>query len=344
MSEVSAADGEAGAARAGNEPGAARADRGSAGTRAAGAIRPAAVAALPAEPGVYRFRDQRDRVLYVGRAVNLRRRVASYWGDLGSRRHLAPMVARIARVQALVCDSEHEAAWLERNLLERGLPRWNRTPGGQEVPVYVRLDLRPRFPGLTVVHEACPSPDALYFGPYLGGLRVRLAASAVHRVMPVAYAADGLRGTLRDLAGVRGVDPGDRAALIDAITALFDREPDAVAALRAELLRRRDGAATELAFELAARLQAEIQAVDWVTSEQKVTCPDPGDADVHGWASRADGDEGGVLVSLGIRGGRLNSWRQRSWGSQAAGRLVAGTPPEWRRFAQRNAELAARLG
>ncbi|HLJ09033.1 MAG TPA: hypothetical protein VKX24_10870, partial [Acidimicrobiia bacterium] len=106
-----------------------------------------------------------------------------------------------------------------------GLPRWNRTPGGQEVPVYVRLDLRPRFPGLTVVHEARPSPDARYFGPYLGGLKVRLAVSAVHRVWPVAYAADGLRGALRDLAGVRGVDPGHRAELTGAITALLNREP-----------------------------------------------------------------------------------------------------------------------
>jgi excinuclease ABC subunit C len=336
MSEVSAAGGKAGAGQGGSSKVGA--------VRAAGGVRPSAVASLPAEPGVYRFRDERDRVLYVGRAVNLRRRVASYWGDLGLRGHLAPMVARIARMQALVCDSEHEAAWLERNLLERGLPRWNRTPGGQEVPVYVRLDLRPRSPGLSVVHEARPSSHARYFGPCLGGLKVRLAVSAVHRVWPVAYAADGLRGALRDLAGVRGVHPGHRAGLIDAITALLNREPEAVAGFRAELLRRRDGAARELAFELAARLQDEIRAVDWVTSEQKVTRADPGDADVYGWAMNGDGEPGGVLVSLGIRGGRLIRWRQRSCGPDAAGRLVAGTPAEWRPFARRNAELAARLG
>jgi excinuclease ABC subunit C len=137
---------------------------------------PAAVASLPRAPGVYRFRDRHARVLYIGRAVNLRRRVASYWGHLGSRGHLAPMVARIARVQALVCDSEHEAAWLERNLLEHRLPRWNRTAGGQEVPVYMRLDLRPRSAGLKVVHATGASPGVRYFGPYLGGLKVRLAA------------------------------------------------------------------------------------------------------------------------------------------------------------------------
>ena len=84
------------------------------------ALPPISVAAcLPLAPGVYRFRDQAGRILYVGRAVNLRRRVLSYWGDLGDRGHLAPMVARIAGVEAVVCDSAHEAAWLEQRLRER---------------------------------------------------------------------------------------------------------------------------------------------------------------------------------------------------------------------------------
>ena len=99
---------------------------------------------LPQAPGVYRFRDQDGRVLYVGRAVSLRRRVPSYWGDLGDRGHLAPMVARIARVEAAVCDSAHEAAWLERNLLERRRPPWNRSVGGQESEVWLRLSASPR--------------------------------------------------------------------------------------------------------------------------------------------------------------------------------------------------------
>lgn len=96
---------------------------------------PAAVRQLPGTPGVYRFRDARGRVLYIGRATALRSRVASYWSDLRDREHLAPMVAAVARIEAVSCDSVHEAAWLERNLLEAGLPRWNRTPGGQETVV-----------------------------------------------------------------------------------------------------------------------------------------------------------------------------------------------------------------
>ncbi|HTZ28556.1 MAG TPA: hypothetical protein VMC83_31445 [Streptosporangiaceae bacterium] len=297
---------------------------------------PAAVAALPQAPGVYRFRDARGGVLYVGRAVNLRRRVASYWGDLGSRGHLAPMVARIAGVQALVCDSEHEAAWLERNLLERRLPRWNRTAGGQEVPVYIRLDLRPRSAGLKVVHAAGPARGVRYFGPYLGGLRVRLAASALHRVLPLAYAADGLRGSDRGMAAARGIGPGDRAALTGTVVAILERDGAAVTWFRAELERRRHSAAAELAFELAARIQAEIEAADWVTAAQKVTLASGDDVDVHGWAR-------GVLVSLAVRNGRLSEWKQRPCGEAAAATLLAATPAAWAPFARRNAELAARL-
>ena len=88
---------------------------------------PAVIGQLPCAPGVYRFRDAGGRVLYVGPATTLRSRVASYWSDLRDREHLGPMVARVARIEAVACDSAHEAAWLERNLLETSLPRWNRS-------------------------------------------------------------------------------------------------------------------------------------------------------------------------------------------------------------------------
>ncbi len=143
------------------------------------------VTQLPNAPGVYRFRDASKRVLYIGRAIHLRRRVGSYWTQPDGR--LAEMVRRIVSIEALICQSEHEAAWLERNLLEQALPPWNKTAGGQEVPVYLRLDWQSGSPGVTVVHSIEPSTGVRYFGPYLGGGKVRLAASALHRVLPLAY-------------------------------------------------------------------------------------------------------------------------------------------------------------
>lgn len=293
-------------------------------------------ARLPIGPGVYRFRDERGRALYIGRATNLRRRVGSYGGDLRDRRHLATMVRRIASVEAVACASAHEAAWLERNLLERRLPSWNRAIGGAEVPVYLRLDARPGSAGLRVVHTVAERTGVRHFGPYLGGAKVRLAASALHRMLPVAYTNDGLSATGRDLARVFGVDPGDRESLLAAVSAILDRDQLAVTSFGAALARRRDAAAKELAFEFAGKVQAEIEAIAWVVSEQKVTSVKAENLDVHGWSD-------GLLVQFEIRDGRLQDWRQRRCGAATARRHLAGTPPAWTAFAQRNAELAARL-
>ena len=247
----------------------------------------ATVARLPLGPGVYRFRDAAGRILYVGRAVCLRRRVQSYWGDLGDRGHLAQMVARIARVEAVICDSAHEAAWLERNLLQRRLPPWNRCVGGQEAEVWIRLSVQPRYPGLTVVHRPAPGD----FGPYLGGQKARDAVSGLGRVLPLAHAADRRAGAERDLARLRGAKPGARTELARAIAAVLGRDRDAVAALRSELTARRTAAAAALAFEFAGKLHAELEALDWITGEQKVTRAPWGqdDAEVYGVGGRRAG-------------------------------------------------------
>jgi len=292
-------------------------------------------ARLPLAPGVYRFRDAAGRVLYLGRATSLRRRVASYWGDLGDRGHLTRMMPRVATIEAVVCDSVHEAAWLERNLLLTRLPPWNRAPtGGQESEVWIRLSASPRRPGVEVVYQ--PATGDRCFGPYLGGRHVRQAVTGLCRVLPLAYAADNPTGTHRDMARTLGVSATDRAALAAAAVAVLDRDPAAIHSLRKRLAARRDAAAGALAFEFAARLQAEIEALDWVTAEQKVTQATPADFDVSGWSD-------GTLVHFAVRGGRLGEWTQRSCAESAARRQLAATPPEWTSFAQRAAELAALL-
>ena len=294
--------------------------------------------------------------MYVGRAVSLRRRVISYWGDLGDRGHLAAMVARIARVEAVPCASAHEAAWLERNLLERRKPPWNRSPsGGLESEVWIRLSESAPAPGVMVVHHPRTGDRARHFGPYLGGQKARDAVSGLGRILPLAYAMDRLAGAEGELARARGAYPGAPADLLRAMTAVLDRDPAAVAVLRAELIRRRDAAAARLAFEFAGRLQGELEALDWITAEQKVTQAEPADFDVHGWA-------GGVLVRFEVRRGRLRGWTQRACGAAAARRHLAGAlagapagapaeawapagacAPVWSDFARRTAELAARL-
>ena len=285
---------------------------------------------LPSSPGVYRFRDDRGRALYIGRAAQLRQRVASYWGVLRDRPRLRRMVAQIDRVEAVACDSEHEAAWLERNLLEESKPRWNRAIGGLEVEVYIGLNRR-----LELRHE--PGGPGLLFGPYLGGEKVRLAISGLRRVIPLAYAGDRLSGFDLDMARVRGVMPGSRADMVDFAVAVLRRDPGAGSRLLAELVARRDAASIALAFELAARIHAEREAMTWILGEQKVTLLDHApDLDVHGWSD-------GMLVTFQMRRGRVRSWKPRPCGELEARPLVTSTPDEWRPFADRNAALAAYL-
>jgi excinuclease ABC subunit C len=295
------------------------------------------VGRLPSTPGVYRFRDARDRVLYIGRAGALRRRVASYWSDLGERGHLAAMVARIVRIEAVSCGSAHEAVWLERNLLEASLPPWNRTQG-LESAVYIRLDPGPVKPGLSIAFQARPGDQARYFGPYLGSLRVRHAVSALNRLLPLACTGTQLAGAERDLAlaRVRGVAGGDRIALIGSLTAILDRQPAAVSWAHNQLEQVRDRAARALAYEFAARVQGEIEALSWVSCPQRATTMDAMNLTISGWS-------GGTLIQFLIRDGRLCGWSQRSSSLASAAPALASTPAAWRDFTQRNAELAANL-
>ncbi|MET0492452.1 MAG: GIY-YIG nuclease family protein [Actinoplanes sp.] len=290
------------------------------------------IARLPGTPGVYRFRGATGRVLYVGRATALRSRVASYWLNLGDRPHLSTMVRGVTRIEAVSCDSVHEAAWLERNLLEESLPRWNRTRGGQEVPAYLRLDSRPATAGLRVEHGVtAPVAGVRFFGPYLGGERARLAATALHRVLPLAWARDGLTGAERDLAARRGITPADREALAETLAAVLRRDPVAVTTATRNLSAVRDRAAAALAFEFAGKVQEELGALAWVTAPQQVTLQEPTDLTVQGWSD-------GMLVSFVVRQGRVRSWTQRP-----SSRPAPDPPAGWAGFALRNAELAATL-
>jgi len=297
---------------------------------------PAVIGRLPDSPGVYRFRDDRGRVLYIGRATELRSRVGSYWSDLRDRDHLARMVARIARIEAVCCDSVHEAAWLERNLLEASLPPWNKTPGGQESAVYIRMDTGPSASGLSAVYHPEPADQVRYFGPYLGGLRVRQAITALHRILPLSYAKAKLAGAEREMARARGVVAADRDRIISSLTAILDRQPAVINWAVAELEQLRGRAADELSYEFAALIQQEIAALDWITSPQRASTMADTDCTASGWSD-------GMLVQFKIRGGRVCAWSQRACGQPVAAAALAATPDEWSGFMKRNADLAASL-
>jgi len=277
---------------------------------------------LPSVPGVYRFRDGDGVVLYIGRATSLRSRVASYWSDLSGRAHLTAMVAAIAAVEAVPCVSVHEAAWLERNLLESRLPAWNRSAGGQEVEVFIRLDAA----GLSVCH----SRQGRCFGPYLGGLRARQAARGLRRILPAGQDGEGSAAALALARGAGVTGHQDRVA---AAAAILHGDAGAVRWAQTELERQRERASAVLSFELAARIQAELEALSWIASPQRVTT-ESGDFEVAGIHN-------GVMVKFGFQSGKLRVWAQSPRSEPLPPALAPG--PALTGLVQHSAELAAAL-
>src|SRR5262249_51839564 len=157
-------------------------------------------------------------------------------------------------------------AWLERNLLERSKPRWNRTRG-VESAMCIRVRHTAGAPQLTTVYWPVVTdtgPDCHLYGPYLGGNQARLAVSAFDRVLPVRYTHDLLTGSQRDMARARGVEPHHRDALLTTLMDALGGDPVALGWVRDNLAVHRDRAAEREAYELAGRIQQEIEAIEWI--------------------------------------------------------------------------------
>lgn len=289
--------------------------------------RPEAVGLLPAEPGVYRFRDAQGRALYLGRAGDLRKRVGSYWGELRNRKHLRRMIPQIAAIEALVLSSEHEAAWAERMLLEHRKGRWNRIAGGLENPMWVRVDTS--VPSIAVAHEVVEAPGMRWYGPYLGGTATRLAVAGLERVYPMTYARSRLTGTERDLARIHGVVESDAEGMLDAVDRALGRDAEAIAEARSGLIMKREQAAGSELYEVASRIHDELGGLDWVVAPCRLLgTPDLDLATTHD----------GTQLRLKFRAGRLRTWDQSP--------ATADSSPaaaEWHDLLQRNATLASTL-
>ena len=259
-----------------------------------------ALKVLPHLPGVYLFRDEGGRVIYVGRSRDVARRVRSYWIDLGDRPHLGRMVARVRWVEPVICASEHEAAFLESDLLDRHRTHYNRTLG-MESEVWLRLDARPRDPSLEVRHDV-EEDGAAWFGPYLGWEPARHAVAGLHRLFPLRFAGTRMSRSDRELARTLGVDGLDLANLVRDVERVLERRPQAVRAALRRLEAMRDEAAAMLMFERAAAIREEMRSLRWVCETQRLAGLEPVDGDFYGAA-------GDTAVVLSLRRGRLEQRR-----------------------------------
>ncbi len=139
--------------------------------------------ALPRLPGVYLFRDAQDRVLYVGKSVDLRNRVRQYFTASENRTRMAEMVACAERVDPVVCSTALEAEVRELRLIAEHAPKYNRRSRFPERSVWLKLTDE-AFPRLSLVRKVLDD-EATYLGPFASARAAELAMAAAHEAVPL---------------------------------------------------------------------------------------------------------------------------------------------------------------
>ena len=146
------------------------------------------IAMLPESPGCYLMKDAEGTIIYVGKAVNLKNRVRSYFRDTEHTPKVAAMIANIDDFDILLCDSNLEALCLECNLIKLHKPHYNILLKDDKHYPYLKVNLKEPFPRLELARrmpEGANKDGAKYFGPYIGATAVRQVIEAVRGVFPL---------------------------------------------------------------------------------------------------------------------------------------------------------------
>jgi excinuclease ABC subunit C len=149
------------------------------------------VARFPATPGVYVMKDSRSRILYIGKAVNLRARVRSYFGKSADTRVFTRfLVDRLADVDCIVTESEAEALILENNLIKKHRPVYNIRLKDDKTYVSIKVTMSEKWPRVLVTRRYKKDAD-LYFGPYGSASAVREMLRVIKTVFPLRTCTNG---------------------------------------------------------------------------------------------------------------------------------------------------------
>ncbi len=270
------------------------------------------VEALPTGPGVYLFKSRGGRVLYVGKAQNLRSRVRSYVSGGDGRVRVPHLLERAADVDAVVTPNVKAALLLENELIKQHKPPFNVKLRDDKQYLALRLDPRQDWPRLTEVRRF-QRDGAWYFGPFTSSVAMHESVSRLRRIFPLRSCSDAvfrdyqrrgrpciefeMKRCLGPCCGLVG--PEVYRGLVEG-TALFLRGRSDE--LLAELQGRMQRAGQEERFEEAARLRDQIAAVERTVERQQIVAERPVDRDVFGLARR--GGEIEVQV-LHVRAGRV---------------------------------------
>ncbi len=262
---------------------------------------------LPHRPGVYRMLDAAGETLYVGKARDLKKRVANYFQKSGHEPRIAAMIAQVAKVETTVTRSEGEALLLENNLIKAEEPRYNILFRDDKSYPYVCIT-GDEFPQLRF-HRGALDRRHRYFGPFPSAGAVREGIALLQKVFQIRTCEDTvfanrsrpcmLHQIQRCTAPCVGlVSPEEYRDDVQAAVLFLQGKTDEV---RSQLQAQMEQAAATLAFERAARIRDKITRLNQLQSRQFVESATAGDVDVV--AAVADGGLVAVNVVM-IRGGR----------------------------------------
>ena len=266
------------------------------------------VDSLPGRPGVYRMLDGDGQILYVGKARNLKSRVASYFQPSNVQPKVQALIAKTANMEVTITNSDTEALLLEYNLIKKHRPRFNVVLRDDKSFPYLHLETNHEFPRLNFYRGSRKEPGK-YFGPYPSAGAVRDTLQQLQKLFRIrncddSYFANRSRPCLqyqiqRCTAPCVGLVSKEHYARdVSAAIKVLEGRNDEVGE---ELGRRMDAAAERLDFEEAAQLRDQLAKLKVIQSQQIVTAGADHDADVIAIAA-ANGEY--CVALMFVRAGR----------------------------------------
>jgi excinuclease ABC, C subunit len=272
----------------------------------------------PDSPGVYLMKNGKGRIIYVGKAKRLRRRLASYFQKTtGLTPKTRALVGQVRTVDVLLTGTEKEALLLESGLIKKHRPRYNVVLKDDKQYVLFRLDRKSEFPRLSVTRKVVRD-GSVYFGPFTSAAAARTTWKLLGKVFPLRKCSDkSFKNRIRPClyhhihqCYAPCVLDVDRAVYMDMVRRVEMLLSGKSGELLAALERQMNTAASALEYEKAAMLRDQIKAVRTTVEGQVAVCQDTRDRDVLGLAETGEGLGLGLLF---IRQGRLLDEEQFFW-------------------------------